>query len=324
MPSKKLLDHVAAIVEGHPSFSLLDEQLVAYNIVTSKVKELERRAGKAVVLVLGGPGTGKSVIAVRLLAELARTGRNVVHATGSKAFTTNLRAKVGRQASGFFKYFNSFTEQRPDSIDVLIADEAHRIRKTSRDRFHPRVEQDQIFELMDAANVSVFLLDHHQVVRPGEVGTPALIREAARGYGAELYEIELRGQFRCSGSESYLGWLDSVFELGGDNDLGWRDDYEFRICSSPSEMEALIRQKAAQGETAQLVAGFCWPWSDPDSEGALVPDVKLGDWQRPWNRRAKGSPPAARHPYTIWATQPAGLDEIGWGAMHRRSHRFVD
>jgi hypothetical protein len=234
-----------------------------------------------------------------------------VHATGSKAFTTNLRAKVGRQASGFFKYFNSFTEQRPDSIDVLIADEAHRIRKTSRDRFHPRVEQDQIFELMDAANVSVFLLDHHQVVRPGEVGTPALIREAARGYGAELYEIELRGQFRCSGSESYLGWLDSVFELGGDNDLGWRDDYEFRICSAPSELEALIREKAAQGETARLVAGFCWPWSDPDSEGALVPDVKLGDWQRPWNRRAKGSPPAARHPYTIWATQPAGLDEIG-------------
>lgn len=174
MPSRKLLDHVAEMIEGNPAFSLLDEQLVAYNILLTKVQEMNRAASKAVILVRGGPGTGKSVIAVKAIADLAKDGRNVIHCTGSKAFTTNLRAKVGRKASSIFKYFNQFVDEEPDSIDVIVADEAHRIRESSNTRFSRRSEKAQIDEIIDAAKITMFLLDDHQVVRPYEVGTPHL------------------------------------------------------------------------------------------------------------------------------------------------------
>lgn len=297
------------MVQGNPVFSLLDEQFVVFNLVKSKVRQLELASSKAVVMVLGGPGTGKSVIGVQLLAELAKQGRNVVHCTGSKAFTTNMRAQVGSKASAVFKYFNSFVDQEPDSIDVIVADEAHRIRESSNTRFQRKSARPQIFEMLDSAKMCVFLLDDNQVVRPGEVGTPALIRESARNMGAEFFEMELKGQFRCSGSESYLSWLDYAMGIDGDLDTGWREDYEFEICDSPEEMEAKLAAKQRDGDTARMVAGFCWPWSDPDTDGMLLNDIVVGDWERPWNRKAKGSsPPPHKDPYTIWVVQEERRD----------------
>ena len=321
VPSRRLLDHVAEMIEGNSVFALVDEQRIAYNVVLSKVREFDRKAGNAAVIVKGGPGTGKSVIAMKLVADLARQHRIVVHATGSKAFTTNLRASVGPKAASVFKYFNSFMAEDPGTIDILVADEAHRIRTSSNSRFTrkaDRSDRSQVEELLDVSKVAVFLLDDHQVVRPGEIGTPALIRDTTRARGIELWEIDLRAQFRCSGSDSYLRWLDWFFDLGGDPDLAWRypldtnvPDYDFEIVDSPEELESRIQQRAAEGSTARMVAGFCWPWSDANADGSLVDDVVIGSWLRPWNRKERGSEPPKNHPYTIWATQPAGLDEIG-------------
>ncbi len=167
LPSKKLLEHAAEMIRGNPAFELLDEQKVAFNIVFSRVKEARENERKTVVIVKGGPGTGKSVIAVQLLAELAKLGYKVVHCTGSKSFTTNLRAKVGRKAAALFKYFNSFVNAEPNSFDVIIADEAHRLRETSYNRF-ARIPKElyrpQVEEIIDASRVSVFLLDENQIV----------------------------------------------------------------------------------------------------------------------------------------------------------------
>jgi hypothetical protein len=311
MPSKKLLEHVAEMIDGNPVFTLLDEQLIAYNLLMSKVHEMERRTSKAVILVRGGPGTGKSVIAVKLLGDLAKSGRNVVHCTGSKAFTTNLRAKVGRKASSVFKYFNQFVNEEPNSIDVIVADEAHRIRESSNTRFSRKSSKAQIDELIDAAKIVMFLLDDNQVVRPGEVGTTQLIRQVAKKSGAEFYELELKGQFRCSGSESYLNWLDHVFMLGGEPDVSWKEDYIFEICDSPEELEQRVLEKFNEGYSARMVAGFCWDWSNPDPNGALVDDVVIEDWEKPWNRKARGSEPPDRHPYTLWASEDVGVAEVG-------------
>ncbi len=125
-------------VRGQPAYTLLDEQRVAYDVVLRAVEESRRGNRKKVVVVLGGPGTGKSVIALELLAALAEQGRAISHATGSKSFTETLRDRVGRRAAGVFRYFNNFSDAEPNELEVLIADEAHRIRATSNSRFTPR------------------------------------------------------------------------------------------------------------------------------------------------------------------------------------------
>jgi hypothetical protein len=182
-PSRKLLDHTAAMIAAQSDFVLLDEQLVAFNSVLADARAGFHETKKSVVIIQGGPGTGKSVIALHLVGELARQGYNAQHATGSKAFTENVRRVVGRRAGNSqFRYFNQFGNAAANDVDVLILDEAHRLRSTSVSRFTPkakRTELTQVDELIAAAKTSVFFIDDLQGVRPNEVGSTDVIAEAA-------------------------------------------------------------------------------------------------------------------------------------------------
>ena len=208
-PHKRLLDHVARVIRNEPAFTLLDEQLVAYNAIIDEVGSAGQNRKSVVFLVEGGPGTGKSVIAVNLVAELAGRGLSTLHVTGSKAFTENLRKIVGGRASALFKYFRD-TANVSAPLDVVILDEAHRIRSVSTSRFTPakaRSGKAQIDDILDASRVSVFFIDDLQVVRPGEVGSTDLIRESAAKRGIELRDFKLEAQFRSNGfGHDHLNW----------------------------------------------------------------------------------------------------------------------
>ncbi|MFM7147143.1 MAG: DUF2075 domain-containing protein, partial [Actinomycetales bacterium] len=273
---------------------------------------------KTVIIVTGGPGTGKSVIALSLLGELARQGRSVLHATGSQSFTKTLRKVAGRgstRTQQLFKYFNSFVEAERNCLDVLILDEAHRIRETSANRYtkaSARTGRAQLDELIAAARVPVFLLDEHQVVRPGELGSVSEIEGFCQGLGLQVHLVSLEDQFRCGGSAAYVRWVHALLGLTPGGPIPWSGDDRFtvQVAESPGEMESLLSVKQGAGFTARMTAGFCWPWSDPERDGTLVPDVRIGDWQRPWNlkgdRAIWGAPPSA-----LWATDPAGFGQVG-------------
>jgi DUF2075 family protein len=316
-PSRKLLDHTAEMVAGQQEFILLDEQFVVFESVLAAARAGFHRTTKAVMLVKGGPGTGKSVIALHLVGRLAREGYNTQHATGSKAFTENIRRIVGSRARALFAYFNQFGNADPNDIDVLILDEAHRIRETSASRFTPkakRTDMPQVDELVKAAKTSVFFIDDLQIVRPNEVGSVSLIKEAAARAGAEIQEFELETQFRCAGSKAFVSWVDHTLGLDETANPIWEGDdaFDFRIVDSVEQLDAMIRSKADEGHTARLVAGFCWPWSDPQDDGTLVPDVKVGNWQMPWNARSDAGRLADGIPQErYWASDPRGINQVG-------------
>jgi hypothetical protein len=315
-PHKRLLDHVARVIRNEPTFVLLDEQLVAYNAILDSVGHAGTNQQNVVFLVEGGPGTGKSVIALNLVAELAERGLSTLHLTGSKAFTENLRKIVGGRAGALFKYFRD-TATVTNMLDVAILDEAHRIRTISTSRFTPanaRTGKAQIDDILDASRVTVFFIDDLQVVRPGEVGSTDLIRESAAKRGIEVRDFKLEAQFRANGSDSFIQWVDNTLELDRTPQVLWSmdDEFDFRIVGNVRELERLIRLRAGEGSTARLVAGFCWPWSDPDDAGLLVPDVKVGDWAMPWNAKADAKRLGPGIPKSdFWASDPNGIDQVG-------------
>jgi uncharacterized protein len=328
-PNKKLLDHTARMIKGEPAYVLLDEQRVAFNSVLARVAEAHRTDTKASFIIRGGPGTGKSVLAVNLVGELSASGYVTHHATGSRAFTGNMRKAVGSRASAAFKYFNSYMGEDPDVIDVLVCDEAHRIRETSANRFTPadkRSDLPQIHELLRVARVSVFFIDDMQVVRPGEIGSSELIGSAARDAGAQLYEYELEAQFRCAGSDAFISWVENTLELRRTADVLWDADseFDFDVVDSPRELQALINQKAAQGHSARLVAGFCWPWSNPESDGSLIDDVQLDGFSMPWNARPEKKVALGIPKAEMWATDPNGLGQVGCVGEFNRSSQHLD
>lgn len=317
-PSKQLMAVAAEEIQKREQFVLLGEQRLAFDLVMHEVTRAQQSDTKNVIVITGGPGSGKSVIALSLLGELSRQGRTAIHATGSRSFTMTLRQVAGKgstRVKQMFKYFNSFMDAEKNGLDVLILDEAHRIRETSENRYTKaalRQGRPQVDELMAAARVPVFLLDQHQVVRPGELGTVDEINEYAKSLGLKVREISLDDQFRCGGSAAYINWVQRLLGLEPGGPIPWEGDSGFsvQLVDSPQEMESLLALKLHEGFGARLTAGFCWKWSDPNKDGSLVADVAVGGWSKPWNlkgdRAVGGAPPSA-----LWATDPAGFGQVG-------------
>ncbi|WP_051773145.1 DUF2075 domain-containing protein [Saccharothrix sp. NRRL B-16314] len=327
-PSKPLLELAAREIQVREQFVLIDEQQVAYSSVMQAVERARTNRTQTVVIVLGGPGSGKSVIALSLLGELARLNRRVFHATGSSAFTNTMRKVAGKGAPrvrSMFKYFNDFMDAEPRGLDVLICDEAHRVRETSVNRYTKAEARQrarrQVTELIDAASVPVFLLDEHQVVRPGEMGSEQEIADAALALGCKVEIVHLAGQYRCGGSEFFDAWGAGLLDIGRRPATAWsdivtRDDEDFvvRAASTPAEVEDwLLAQQARFGGTARVAAGYCWKWSDPTTVNdtkVLVPDVQIGEWRRPWNAKADKRVPGVPESH-YWASDERGFGQVG-------------
>ncbi len=315
--SKKLMDHVASVIKDKPEYTLLDEQLIAFDtVVTAATRGVHDRR-KQVVIVKGGPGTGKSVLAINLVGYLLSKEYSTHYVTGSKAFTETLRKVIGPRGQELFTYTNGYVAVEPDSVDILVTDEAHRIRDVSSNRFTPAANKSglkQVEELLRAARVSVFLIDDHQVVRPGEIGTAEYIREYAQRYECKIHEVELEAQFRCNGSDAFVRWTNTLLgiEEGEAFSLSDAHGFDFRIVSSPDELDRLIKSKVEVGHTGRLVAGFCWPWSSPNKDGSLVNDVTLGPFERPWNAKPDAGRLAVGIPKSsLWAYHETGINQVG-------------
>lgn len=326
--SKPLMTLAAKEMQEREQFVLLDEQRVAYHLVLQAVERARAARTQTVVIVLGGPGSGKSVIALNLLGELSRQGRPAHHATGSSAFTNTMRKIAGRRdkrVQTLFKYFNNYIDSEPRELDVLICDEAHRIRETSVNRYTKREARErarpQINELIDVAWVPVFLLDENQTVRPGEMGSRAQIEAAAQALGCRVDVVHLAGRFRCGGSASFDGWVARLLEIDRQPPVPWGKiatplDEGFAVATarSPEQLEAwLLRQADAFGGTSRIAAGYCWPWSDPvtsENGKVLVPDVEIGAWRRPWNAKPGKRVSDAPESY-YWASDERGFGQVG-------------
>jgi DUF2075 family protein len=316
-PSKKLLENVQGIIQNKSTFSLLNEQLVAKNLIWGKIRRADSKKEKAVILVKGGPGTGKSLIALNILAEVAAKKKKVLLASKSKPFRDGLQAWVGTAGRNIFVSPYSLTPSRMEEncLDVLLIDEAHRI-ETSNVYQHMRAadrsDMPMVDQLIRCAKTTVFFIDDKQRVRHQEIGNSIFIRNSAKKFKASVEEVELLSQFRCMGSNNYLEWIESVL---GYTDKGKilknNEIFEFKIFSSPLELYSELKKKELEKpNSARLVAGYCWSWHDPRPDGTLVNDVKISDFEMPWE--TKGEHAVGEYPvWYQWAYKPNGFRQVG-------------
>jgi hypothetical protein len=318
---------------------LLDEQECGFDRVLARVGRGLSNGGsgyqeRQVFVFRGGPGSGKTAVARKLRQTLEDRGYRAAIASGSAAYTTTMRAldqagavrgerkRREQQAMDRFRFFNRAQlkmDQEAGSLDLLICDEAHRARNVSADQWTDaqtrRDSPPQVDELLQAARMSVFMLDDHQSIRPDEVGTLRYVRERAEALGYSVEAIDLVDTFRAGGSRRYPVWVKRLLGLDDVGPEPWTPDGRMHLmrAESPADLEQFIRDRDKEGGDNRVVAGYCWPWSAP-SGGELVNDVVIGDWARPWNLRPNSNP--AETPQGIpvagrWATDPRGVGQIG-------------
>lgn len=324
-PSKKLLNEVSSMIEqGNTSaFSLLEDQIVARNIILDKIRPLLKKNGdfqKSVIIVKGGPGTGKTVIALHILAELSRHQLSVQYATKSKPLLEGVRHQIRPNARILFQNVTSYVPASADenSVDVLLVDEAHRIQKSANNQYtkaENRTTLPQVDTIIRAAKITVFFIDDRQAIRGAEIGSAELIREAAKRWNAKVEECELTSQFRCNGSDNYMDWLEQVLYNKPVTSSFQPEDFDLKIFTDPQSMyDALVEQNNKSGQTARLMAGFCWPWSTSVVDGDLVKDVQIGDFAMPWETsdRVPYAKLTKKYPkWFEWAYKPLGIEQVG-------------
>ena len=334
-PSKKLLNEVSNMIMhcDTSAFSLIEDQIVARNIILDKVRRL-RKASKSnskydknVIIVNGGPGTGKTVIALHILAELAKisnddNGLNILYATKSKPLLEGVRSKLRGNTKLLITNVTGFLPAAipENTIDVLLVDEAHRIQKSANNQYtkaHLRTDLPQIDTIKRASKTTIFFIDDLQAIRGIEIGSSNMIREAAERWNAHVEECTLTSQFRCNGSDNYLNWIEQVLYNKPIESTFNESDFDLKIFDDPQEMyEQLVKQNDIPGQSARLMAGFCWPWSqDVDENGELVKDVKIGDFAIPWETHDKivaaRKLPKGYVKWFEWAYKPDGIKQCG-------------
>ncbi|MCM3134077.1 DUF2075 domain-containing protein [Paenibacillus polysaccharolyticus] len=308
-PSRKLIDHIDGLFQGNSDFVLLDEQKVAYEAIMSLAKQTDV---KRTIIVEGGPGTGKSVISMNALGGLLRNKLNVKFIAPNSSFRTVMvetltkrQAKNKTRTKMLFSGSSQLYKEPANMYDVLVVDEAHRLKGKGAYQYFG---ENQIEDIIKASKVNVFFIDDFQRIRPEDIGSIAEIKRLAKVYNSEVHEYSLAAQFRCSGAEGFLNWVDNALQIRPTANFdGWdQDSFEYKLMDSPNELYDLIKSKNDQGYKARMLAGFAWNWTaDKDgNRNGEIPDVNIEEHQfaMPWNARSISS---------TWAIDESGIDQIG-------------
>ncbi len=285
-PSKSLQDAIKSMIEGNQEFIMLDEQKVVYEEILNKSRLCMADHKKRTIIVKGGPGTGKTVVAINLLAKLTNEGVFVQY-TSKNSAPRNVYAKklTGHKKSSInnmFKGSGTYVDVEPNGIDVIICDEAHRLNEKSG-MFH-NIGENQVKEIINASLCSVFFIDESQRVTLSDIGSVAEIQKWAKKMKSEVTEMELVSQFRCNGSDGYLAWLDNVLEIRNTANYDMKDvNYDIRIMDSPNEIRNLIIERNRIHNQSRILAGYCWAWLKEGQNNTNVHDIKIDDFEMSWN-----------------------------------------
>lgn len=308
-PSKKLIDFISELYKGNKVYTLLDEQQVAYANI---MKNALSAKAKTVVIVNGGPGTGKSVVAINTFVNLLQNGKNVCFVAPNAAFREAIidtlcrsNTEKKKKASELFRGSSVFFDKPENLYDTLIVDEAHRLKGKGAYMYKG---ESQVRDIIHAARVSIFFIDDNQRIRLDDEGTRSKIKEEAAVAGASVVEVHLEAQFRCSGAEGYLNWVDNTLQIAETANFdGWdQEAYDFKIVDTPNEVESYVKKKCAEGFKARMLAGYAWPWTNAKdgNPDANVDDVNLPEYnfRRPWNSRKTSQK---------WSIDPSTINQIG-------------
>lgn len=285
-PSKSLQNSIKSMIEGNQEFIMLDEQKVVYEEILKTALKCMSDQKKRTVIVKGGPGTGKTVVAINLLAKLTNEGLFAQYTSKNSAprnvYAKKLTGHKKTSINNMFKGSGSYVDAEENIVDVIICDEAHRLNDKSG-MFHNQGEN-QIKEIINASLCSVFFIDESQRVTLSDIGTVSEIVKWADELDSEVQEMELVSQFRCDGSDGYLAWLDDVLEIRETANLDLKDiDYDIRIMDSPNEVRDLIIECNKTRNQSRILAGYCWAWLKEGQNNSDVHDIKIGDFEMSWN-----------------------------------------
>ena len=304
-PSKTIADSIAKMIDGNEEFVMIDDQKITFEFARNLVKS-STIDNKNVLIVRGGPGTGKSVVAIQLTASLTSDQYLVQYVSKNSAPRDVYASKLSGHRSkswvnNLFKGSGSYINSNNGQFDALIVDEAHRLNEKSG--MFSNLGENQIKEIIEASKCSIFFVDEDQRVTLKDIGSKQEVEFWAKRSNAKIHYLELESQFRCNGSDGYLAWLDNILGIRETANLFINEiNYHFEVVDNPNELRNKILELNKERNKARMVAGYCWPWNSKKNKSAM--DIVLPEYEfgMQWNLTQDGM---------LWIISPESVNQIG-------------
>jgi len=307
-PSKALQDCLVSLMKGNKEFMLLDEQAVVYDMCKKTMDQCRKDLKKRTIIIQGGPGTGKSVLAVNLLKDFITKGHNAAYCTKNSAprnaylkllSKSDLKKEVNIKQ--LFRSPFGLHNSPSNFYDCLIVDEAHRL---VRQMYRDYGGENQVKECINASLFTIFLIDEDQRITTKDIGSIEEIKKYAEELNSRVImsdETVLTSQFRCNGSDQYLQLINNILQIGESTDIDMSElNFDFKVFDNPNEFREALREKNIINNKARMVAGYCYDWNVKNNRGDY--DIYLEDgFKAKWNLEGDN----------IWAINPKSFEEVG-------------
>lgn len=304
-PSKQLAESLASMLDGNEEFVMIDDQKVVLESALAMARKAKPDK-KQVLIVEGGPGTGKSVVAINLLVKLTNEGLLAKYISKNAAprevYSVKLSgAKKKTEINNLFGGTGAYIDVESNMFDALLVDEAHRLNHKSG--LYQNLGENQILEILNASKFSIFFVDDNQQVHIKDIGSKAYIEKLAKSEGAVVTSLKLQSQFRCNGSDAFLSWIDNTIQIRETANIKLtKYDFEFKVFDDPNELRRAIIEKNKINNKSRIVAGYCWDWNSKKNNlvnDIIIPQFNFG---MKWNLQNDGS---------TWIIGENSVNEIG-------------
>jgi len=307
-PSKALQDCLVSLLKGNEEFILLDEQVVAFDMCNKLMDLCMKDKKKRCIIIQGGPGTGKSVLAINLLNEFIGKAYNASYCTKNSApreVYQRMLAKSDLKAQTNIKqlFRSPFGLSNVDDnfYDCLIVDEAHRLVKRM---YRDWNGENQVKECLAKSLFTIFLIDEDQRITAKDIGSVGEIKKWAKVLGSHVTmndESTLHAQFRCNGSEQYIQFINNILQIGETVNVDLSEmSYDFRVFDDPNELRDQLREINKINNKSRMVAGYCYNWDVKNHRGEYDIYLEKG-FKAKWNLDGD----------KIWAVNPKSYEQVG-------------
>ena len=300
--SKSLSQNIGSMLKDNLDFALIDDQKSALEEIIFHRKTL-KEGEKKVLIIEGGPGTGKSLIAINALVEFVKSGINARYVTNNSAPRKVYQAQLANKSDiaeidALFSGPDQFKDCDSETFDVVLVDEAHRL--TSNWGFYKTKGESQVKAIIAASKMVVFFIDDLQKITWNDLGTVAEIEKWSKKFKINSQKRILNMQFRCAGSDSYINWVNHNLGLTSLGEpINSFDSFDFRIYDNPIKMKEQIFERNKENNRARIVAGYCWEWISKKNPN--INDIEIEGLRMKWNLASDPT----------WILSPESVNQIG-------------
>ncbi len=324
------IDRIQNILEGRAVFRPTEEQNRVLGNILDNLNQDENE--HRVFVVKGGPGTGKTVLAINTLVKLGSNitcgglgYQHVKYVTKNAQLLNSFLSEMGHGEELLPAYNNRtiraiFSQVNPvigdnEAYDCLIVDESQRLPQSYKE--NENWSHNILNRLINKSKNIIFLLDDEQKLAFNDVLFMDQINDAVNEeHVSVMPDFNDEGQkadytlyqaFRTFGSREHLNWIDRFlgYEYAQNLECALADGYDIRVVRSPRELFYMVHDKETNGERARVMAGLCWQWKDEHKNDKRYADVRIvdnaGEYNYSWNRQSIHN----------WAVNDDTIDEIG-------------